>query len=344
VTSCGDCRKSKSDNFAELPSGYLLFFRAAVQLSIVLSSRSILPLAACAAVAVIVSLALASSREAEARVRGGGSATAATSVSDGMPHYLGRAFDEHEKALLRDAFGIDDPRWLYLADTTESGILEYDTQQKRCQECLVNSYRVGLVSVRRFGESWVDFEARIRHLRLSDFGPSAKRMDVSLDDLDPEAGRAFRDLIDAGRRAGFKLSVRETYRSPEREAMLLALGRGRTHTATSSHSYGRAVDIFVGDGYPRHKATRAAWIRFRQFVLAQDGQPFRLIGRVNGTWDWGHVELREPVIGFRSIDEALAFAARCTSDSARANPPTSAELGGGAPDPCVFVPNLHGRS
>lgn len=48
----------------------------------------------------------------------------------------------------------------------------------------------------------------------------------------------FERLITAARAAGFPVRVRETYRSPERQAYLTVLGRGLTFTATSMHSAG----------------------------------------------------------------------------------------------------------
>jgi hypothetical protein len=60
-----------------------------------------------------------------------------------------------------------------------------------------------------------------------------------------------------------------------------------------------SVDIAVGDGNPKHRATRDAWVR-----------------------------------------DALAAAARCTTDSAIAHAPPTEALGGAASDPCVFVPHL----
>ena len=80
------------------------------------------------------------------------------------------------------------------------------------------------------------------------------------------------------------------------------------------------------------------------FVLADGSDRFRIIGAVDKTWDWSHVELVSPTLGFHTIDQALAFAKLCTTDSARAHPPTSAQLGGAAPDPCVFVPALRGTA
>ena len=219
-------------------------------------------------------------------------------------------------------------------------MLKFDTREKRCRSCFVDSYRIGFASLRRPGETWDDFEARIRRMSPRDFPESARRVDTSLQDLDPDARPSFAALLDEGRRAGFRLAIRETYRTPAREALLFQAGRGRTYTATSMHSYGRAVDIVIDDGNPAHAATHADWVRFRRFVANYADGKFRLIGAVDRTWDWPHVELPGAALGFHSVDEALAFAARCTSDSARAAPPTALSLRGAAVDPCVFVPHL----
>ena len=258
----------------------------------------------------------------------------------GIPHYFTRTFTPRERELFLTAYGVDDPQWLYLSDSTESAIIKYDTKEKRCRACYVDSYRVGYLSMRRVGELWDDFEVRIRRMHRFDFPVSAHMPTESLDDLDPEARVAFTDLLAAARRAGFHIGVRETYRSPAREALLFAEGQGRTYTATSMHSYGRAVDFVIDDGRLDHARTHADWIRFRRFALAQPGRPFRIIGLVDHTFDWPHVEMPAEHIGFKSLDDALAFAARCTTDSARANPPSGATLGGGVGDPCVFVPRL----
>jgi hypothetical protein len=254
----------------------------------------------------------------------------------GIPYYASRAFSASERSLLLAAFGVDDPQWLYMSDSTPAAIVKYDTRAKRCRTCYVDSYRLGFLSVRQSGELWDDFERRIARATPRDFPPQTRIADVSLDRLDPDVRQVFADLIDAGRRAGFTLSVRETYRTPAREALLFEEGHGRTYTATSMHSYGRAVDIVVGNG----TATRAEWVRFRRFVLSRPNVHFQLVGSVDHTWDWPHVELPAPWLGFHSIESALEFAARCTSDSARANPPSAEMLGGGASDPCVFVPKL----
>ncbi len=255
----------------------------------------------------------------------------------GIPDYITRSYSADERALLLAAYGVNEPQWLYLSDSSQSAILKYDSREKRCRSCYVDSYHVGFLSMRRPGESWQAFERRDRSMRHADFPAAAMRIDTSLDDLIPAARVAFRGLLDSARAAGFHLSVVETYRSPAREALLFAEGHGRTYTATSMHSYGRAVDIIVGDGLVRRATTRAKWVRFRHFVLARGGR-FRLLGQADHTWDWPHVELAVDNIGFPSIDAALAFAARCTTDSARAHPPSTAAVGGAERDPCVFIP------
>jgi hypothetical protein len=266
--------------------------------------------------------------------------TAKGTDSRGIPLYIARSYSPAERTLLRSAFGVDEPQRLYFSDSSDMAILKYDTQAKRCRACYVDSYRVGFLSIRHPGEAWDAFDGRVRRMRPQDFPVAAHRIHTSLDDLDPGAKPAFEALLDAGRRAGFRLAVIETYRTPVREALFFEEGHGRTFTATSMHSYGRAVDIAVDDGIPAHAATRADWIRFRQLVTVQANGRFRLLGSVEHTWDWRHVELPAPEIGFHSIDDALAFAAHCTSNFARAHGPTSARLGGAASDACVFVPHL----
>jgi hypothetical protein len=258
----------------------------------------------------------------------------------GIPRYLTRTYSSHERDLLLAAYGVDDPQWLYLSDSGEAGIVKYDSKGKLCRMCYVDSYRIGFLSVRRPGELWDDFESRVRHMHTLDFPVSVRIPDISLDRLDPDAQPLFAALLDSARRAGFRVSVVETYRSPLREALLFAEGHGRTYTATSMHSYGRAIDVVIGDGRLSHPATRAAWVRFRHFVAETPSGRFRLIGGLDRTWDWRHIELAQPRIGFHTIDDALDFASRCTTDSARANAPSAAQLGGGASDPCVLVPHL----
>src|SRR5438105_4325431 len=78
----------------------------------------------------------------------------------GIPRYTQREFTAEERALLRNAYGIEDPELLYVSDSSEDGLLKYDTQRKRCARCYVNSYGIGFVSIRRSGESWEALERR----------------------------------------------------------------------------------------------------------------------------------------------------------------------------------------
>jgi hypothetical protein len=137
-------------------------------------------------------------------------------------------------------------------------------------------------------------------------------------------------LADA-RRAGFALRIAATYRSPEREAFLMAQGKGRTYTLTSLHSYGRAVDLIVGDGNTAHRATKAQWIAFRSWVTRYPGG-FRILGTPDRTWDWSHVELPDSAVGFPTIQAALARARACRVSRAE-NPEHRAEA-------CDFPPKL----
>ncbi len=258
----------------------------------------------------------------------------------GIPRYTHRAFTAAERSLLRTAYGVDEPESLYISDSSDAGVVKFDTKTKRCRICYVDTYRLGFLSLRRPEETWDAFEERMRGKSVKDFSPEASDVERSLESLDPESRAAFSRLIEDGRRAGFRLSIGETYRTPEREALLFALGHGRTYTATSMHSYGRAVDITVDDGRWDRLATRQDWVRFRRFVLAESWGRFHLVGTADRTWDWPHVELASPSIGFHSIDAALAFAARCTRDSARVHPPIGRQGGGVVADPCVFIPGF----
>ena len=260
---------------------------------------------------------------------------------NGIPLYLARGYSPDERQLLRSAFGIVAPQRLYFSDSSDAAILKYDVKLKLCRMCRVDTYRIGFLSMRRPQESWEQFEGRIQEPSPKPRAAATpRRLYTSLHDLDPDAESAFNALVEAGRRAGFKLSVVETYRTPEYEASLLAEGKGRTYTATSLHSYGRAVDIRVDDGNLARASTRANWIRFRKFVTQQANGAFRLVGTPDNTWDWPHVELPAPEIGFHSVDDALEFARRCLTDSARANAPSAERLGGAISDPCVVIPNL----
>jgi hypothetical protein len=81
-----------------------------------------------------------------------------------------------------------------------------------------------------------------------DFLDGTSAATTTLSTLDPDVAPLAEAMLQDARRAGFRIHVIATYRSPLREAYLMALGSGRTHTLTSNHSYGRALDIVVGDG------------------------------------------------------------------------------------------------
>jgi hypothetical protein len=247
----------------------------------------------------------------------------------GIPHYVAIPVPAEDSAILRRAFGIEDPHRLYVSDSTEEGLLKYDTRVKRCLTCYVNSYRVGYVSVRRQGERWEDAERRVRRTAPSVFTGGPMPSSRSTADLDP----AVRPLADAmlrdARARGFHLRVIATYRSPLREAYLMAQGGGRTHTLTSNHSYGRALDVIVDDGDLRHATTKRDWIAFRRWVThyrTSTSESFRVLGRLDHTWDWPHVELPASDIGFGTIGEAVARGRACLADPATT--------------PCNFPPHL----
>ncbi len=230
----------------------------------------------------------------------------------GVPHYARHEFTDEERRLLRGAYGIEDPNRLYVSDSTEDGLLKYDTRVKRCRACYVNSYRVGFVSVRRPEESWEQAEQRVRAMRPRDFSAAARASsNRSLADLDPAVRADVERMLADARRAGFAVRVVATYRSPEHEAYLMAIGGGRTLTLTSLHSYGRAIDIVVGDGNISRRATRQQWIAFRRWVTRYKGDTFRILGTPERTWDWRHVEMPTSSVGFRTIEAALDRARRC---------------------------------
>ncbi len=248
---------------------------------------------------------------------------------EGIPNYATQPFSGDDSIVLRRAFGVEDPHRLYVSDSTDKGLLKYDTQVKTCRSCFVNSYDVGYRSVRRFDESWEQAERRVRTTRARRFTGSVNPMSVSTADLDPEIRAGVERMLADAAVKGFKLRVIATYRSPERQAYLMSLGGNRTHTLTSSHSYGRALDIVVDDGNRGHKKTKADWIAFREWVThyrAPTGETFRVLGNIDHTWDWPHVEVPSDHIGFASIDEALARGRTC--------------LAPGSTTPCEFAPNL----
>lgn len=227
----------------------------------------------------------------------------------GVPHYVRRSFTAEERRLLLERFGIEDPSRLYLSDSSANGYLIYDTERDPGSERLVRSYRVGAPSIRRSGESWEALERRLRRMRPADFPASARTAKTSLRSLHPDARPWFVLMLADARAAGHRVRVVESYRSPERQAYLMALGGGLTFTATSLHSAGRALDVVVGNGDLRQPGTRARWIAFRRWLAAYDGGRFRLIGTPERSWDWPHVELADARLGYGSV-EALLLAAR----------------------------------
>jgi hypothetical protein len=243
-----------------------------------------------------------------------------------VPHYFKGRLAAEELRVLRDAFGIVFPSHLYISDSTKDGLLKYDPTPKPCSTCYVNSYRIGFVSIRRRGESWEDLERRTRSLSRSAFPASSLVTSNSVDTMDPDVQDEVRQMLEAARRAGFETHVVTTYRSPQQEALLMAKGRGRTHTLTSLHSYGRAIDVRIGDGNLGNPSTRRRWIAFRAWVTRFRGTNFRILGAPDHSWDWAHVELPTDKIGFRSVDAAIAAGRICTR-----NP---------SPHACEFSPHL----
>ena len=190
--------------------------------------------------------------------------------SAGVPRYVQRRFTAEERRMLLERFGIEDPSRLYLSDTSAAGYLVYDTER----------------GARRL-----------------------VRTETSLGSLHPAARPHFARMLAAARAAGHRVRVVESYRSPERQAYLMALGGGLTFTVTSMHSAGRAVDVVVGDGDLRNADTRASWVAFRRWLVGYDAARFRLIGTPGKSWDWPHVELADAGLGHGSV-EALLLAAR----------------------------------
>ena len=152
---------------------------------------------------------------------------------------------------------------------------------------------------------------------------------TTLSTLDPDVAPLAESMLQDARRAGFRVHVTATYRSPLREAYLMALGGGRTHTLTSNHSYGRALDIVAGDGNLARVQTRRDWIAFREWVVryrTPADESFRILGDSDRSWDWPHVELPSAHLGFRTIDQALARGRTCLAPDSKLS--------------CNFAPHL----
>ena len=229
----------------------------------------------------------------------------------GVPNYVRRVFSAEERRLMKERFGIEDPSRLYLSDSTPRAHLNYDTERDPGAGRLVRTYRVGAPSLRRAGETWEAFEARLRTMRPSDLPRSAAVANRSLAALDSVARPHFERLFADARRLGYRVRIVETYRAPERQAWLQVQGGGLTFTGTSHHTAGRAVDVVIGDGNLKSRRTRAQWTAFRRWVASYDGGRFRLIGEPGRSWDWPHIELADGAQGFGSIEEMLE-AARCS--------------------------------
>ncbi len=249
----------------------------------------------------------------------------------GRVRWVGREADRTiapaDRALLRSVFGIDDVRRIYVP-TTPGEVLRYAAHAPGCPDvgpnggrpttrggaCRVVGVRIGLAAPRDSTETWDAFTARVERGGPRVWSANGGRAAYSgLDALDPEARPAFQRLIDDARAAGFPIHVRETYRTPERQAAILARNDGRTTTLTSAHSFGRAVDIAVSG---RH----STWVEFRRWVLRQQNGAFRLIGTPESTWDWPHVEYVGPAggppLGYASVDALVAAARVCRAGAA----------------------------
>ena len=187
----------------------------------------------------------------------------------GVPRYLERAFSEEERDLLRREFGIEEPSRLYLSDTLPGASLTYDTDWDRGERDLVSSYRVGAASVRQPGETWEELERRLAATDPASLPgehppcrcarwPRSTRWSGRMSPACSRPPAALGSGSGSPRRAG-PPSVRRTS-SPSTARL--------THTATSRHAEGFAVDVVVDDGNLRNRVTRAHWIAFRRWVAA----------------------------------------------------------------------------
>jgi len=234
----------------------------------------------------------------------------------GVPRYIPRAFSDDERRLLREQFGIEEPARLYLSDTLPGASLTYDSDWDQGERHLVSSYRVGAPSVRQPGETWEALERRLAATSPASFPAATHRPDRSLASLDSSVRPAFERLLASAGRAGFRVQVTESRRSAERQAYLLTLDGHLTHTATSRHADGFAVDVVIDGGDLRSPLTRKHWIAFRRWVLATRSREFRLIGAADRSWDWPHIEYVTGPPAFHSVEELLAAARWCADTGA----------------------------
>ena len=252
----------------------------------------------------------------------------------GKIRWLGRdaahALSADDRTLLRDVFGIDDVRRLYVP-TASGDVLRYAAHAPGCSDelrvgalrgaCRAVSVRVGLDAPRAPDETWDAYTARVTRGGTHAWSSTGRVFYTNLAALGPDARPAFERLLADAREAGFPVHVRETYRTPERQAAILARNDGRTTTATSAHSFGRAVDVSIGDGRIGRRSTHRTWVAFRRWVLGQQNGAFRLIGTPESTWDWPHIEYvgplgtPMPVLGYRSLDALVAAARACHTET-----------------------------
>jgi hypothetical protein len=229
----------------------------------------------------------------------------------GVPRYLTRSFRAEERRLLRAHFGVDDPTLLYRND---EGFIVVDSRRDTGLRDFVNTHRIGAISARVPGETYRELEARVRGRPAEYFGPNVNVVERRIEALDPAVQPAFRELLAEATQRGLRVTVLETYRSPERQAYLLGQGRGLTYTATSMHADRRGVDFRIGNGDLRDARTRAAYAAFRQLAITRG---FTLAG----DWDPGHVALPDPAaqLGFQTIEELLAAAKHADSSKVARN-------------------------
>lgn len=140
--------------------------------------------------------------------------------AEGIPHYATQQFSVEDSLILRRAYGIEDPHRLYLSDSSDTAILKYDTQEKGCRSCLVDSYDVGFMSVRRPDESWEQVEQRVKDAASS------------------LHGRASADeLLDRGPRSHASARIRENARGRCRRRVQIENHRHVSFADASSFSH-----------------------------------------------------------------------------------------------------------